>query len=228
MKMKSSKIPTQNNQLGNHRNINIEHTYDIRNIFDFDNISKNEIVMNILGFFLYFLIFVVTFPTILYKFGFYNILEVYLPNLDLIANLLSFHGGPENYNLFKYLYIPTATNTYAFLSQTIINYMALLGLTYIIARETKLTNSVIRGWSLAFVMLLVTYLLPSQLISVIMKKINRYIHTKTPWNSTFIWNIVVLVGFILTIGVIVFERFILLYFRDFIMRIGTFILNFPK
>lgn len=206
----------------------IEH--DARDIFDYikNTLPNKTILLNILGFIIFFTLFVVTIPTILYKKGVYDILEVYLPNLDLIANLLSFHGGPENYNIFEYLYPPSPTNMYSFFSQSIINYMALLGLTYIIARETKLTNSIIRGWSLAFVMIMVTYLLPSQFISEIMEKLNTFLSIKTNINHNILWNVVVFIGFIITVGVIYFEKYLLETFRGSLINIGKYLINFPR
>ncbi len=201
---------------------------DGRDIFNYPNLSNNLIIKNIIGFLIFILLFVISLPVFFYKNALYTILEVYLPNLDLLANLLSFHGGPENYKIFEYLYMAKPSNTYAFFSQTIINYMALLGVTYIIARETKLTNSVVKGWSLAFVMLLVTYLLPSQFISSAMENVNTFLSTTTKIQSTNIWIIAVLFGFVMTISIILFERYILSSFRSLFVTFGSNIIDFPE
>ena len=97
----------------------------------------------------------------------YNILEAYMPNRPY-CNSITWHGGP--FKIWDHLYPPSPLTIYGFSSQTIINYMSLLGLTYIITRETKRTGSMARGWSMAFIMLLMTYLLPGQFISWIMDK----------------------------------------------------------
>jgi hypothetical protein len=209
---------------------NIHINDDGRDIFDFTKniLSNKTLIKNVIGFVIYFILCIITIPTLLYKRGFYNILEVYLPNVDLLANLLSFHGGPEKYNIFEYLYVPSPTNTYAFVSQTIVNYMALLGLTYIIARETKLTNSIVKGWSLAFIMILVTYLLPSQIISEIMERLNTFLSSYTNIHQTILWNFVVFFGFILTISIIYFEKYLLLHLRGSIINVGKFIIRFPS
>ena len=106
----------------------------------------------------------------------YDILEVYLPNVDLIANLVSYRGGFFKDNFFTGLYKPIPTTVSEFLSQSAINYIALLGVTYIIARETKLSNNIAFGWSAGFMMLLLTYLLPSQFISKGMDEIYNKVH----------------------------------------------------
>jgi hypothetical protein len=209
-------------------NIKLILSGDGRDIFDYPNLSNNLIIKNIIGFFIFVVLFGISLPVFFYKNALYTILEVYLPNLDLLANLLSFHGGPENYKIFEYLYMAKPSNTYAFFSQTIINYMALLGVTYIIARETKLTNSIVKGWSLAFVMILVTYLLPSQFISNVMENINTFLSTKTKIHSTSIWIIAVLFGFIMTISIILFERYILSNFRNLFITFGSNIIDFPE
>ena len=69
------------------------------------------------------------------------------------------------------LYPDTVTTLYGFLSKSLINYGALLGVTYIIAREATITKSTVEGWSLGLVMLLMTYLLPSNLITYVMSTI---------------------------------------------------------
>ena len=84
--------------------------------------------------------------------------------------------------------------------------MALLGLTYIITRETKKTNNHTRGWSMAFVMLLMTYLLPAQFISMIMDYSADYLKIQNPAINDIV---IALLGFIVTIGVISTEAYIL-------------------
>ena len=69
-----------------------------RDIFDI-HIPKRVLVSGretMIGFIIYFAIVVVTIPAILFHKKAYDILEVYLPNVDLIANLLSYRGGQDN------------------------------------------------------------------------------------------------------------------------------------
>jgi len=185
-----------------------------------------DIQKAVLGFFIFVGIFLITVPYILFKYSYYSILEAYLPNVDLIANILTWHGGP--YGLWAHLYPPSPLTIFGFTSQTLINYMALLGLTYIVARETERTDSVKKGWSLAFVMLLLTYLLPGQFVSWIMDKIYDFIKKSTNISTIYINPIVVGLGSLLTITIILVEVFILHTYKKNLEHIAKNILKFPK
>lgn len=169
------------------------------------------------GIFIFILIFVIIIPIILYKYKYFTLLEGYLPNVDMIANSLSWNGGP--FGIWDDLYPTTPLSIHGFLSQSFINYIALLGLTYIIARETKLTKSILKGWTIGFVMILMTYLLPSNLITHVMNIVNDI------FNNKFIS---VLVGLSLSILIIILESSIIKIFRNSLMKLGKKILNFPK
>ena len=184
-----------------------------------------DIQKSLLGFFIFVSIFLVTIPYILFKYSYYSILEAYLPNIDLIANILTWHGGP--YGLWAHLYPPSPLTIYGFTSQTLINYMALLGLTYIVARETERTDSVKKGWSLAFVMLLLTYLLPGQFVSWMMDTTYGLIKKSTNISTIYINSIVVGLGSFLTIAIILGEVFILHTYRKNLEHIAKNILKFP-
>ena len=58
-----------------------------------------------IGFITFIVIFVVIIPIILYNMRNYNFLEVYLPNVDLIANILTWAGGPND--IWMNLYTPS-------------------------------------------------------------------------------------------------------------------------
>jgi len=201
-----------------------------KNIVNLHNHTKKHISVDVqkslLGFFIFLGIFLIIIPYILFKYSYYSVLEAYLPNVDLIANILTWHGGP--YGLWAHLYPPSPLTIFGFTSQTIINYMALLGLTYIVARETARTDSVKKGWSLALVMLLLTYLLPGQFVSWIMDKTYDFIKEKTDISTFDVDSIVVSVGSLLTITIILCEVFILHTYRKNLEHIATNILKFPK
>ena len=128
-----------------------------------DNENKNtnnvNYLLQITGLILFINLFLFV-AFLLYKGKYYSILAGYLPNIDLIATSLSWHGGPRD--SLKRLYPASPITRYGFMSQVLINYFALLGLTYIIASESKETRNIVKGWSLGFVMILMTYLLPSK------------------------------------------------------------------
>lgn len=180
-----------------------------------------------LGFSIYFVTFVIVIPYYFFKLKYYTLLEAYLPNLDLIANIVSYRGGPFGNNFFVDLYSPTITSLNSFLQTTAVNYLALLGVTYIIARETHLTKSIPTGWSIAFVMLLVTYLLPANLITELMNKVynKTFIMNK---NTTFSYVVSTTTGIIITIGIIYFEKQILLHTRNHLSQFAKRLVQIPK
>ena len=181
----------------------------------------------LLGFFIFFFVFVLIIPYTLYRLGYYTILEAYLPNVDLIANVLTWNGGP--YELWKNLYLPTPFTVYGFTSQVLINYMALLGLTFLVSRETKRTGSIKKGWSLAFIMLLMTYLIPSPLVSLVMNKLYIYFKNNLLISHNIIYTLTTLCGTLLTILIIVTEGYILSKYRNKLEYIANFLLSiFPK
>ena len=116
--------------------------------------GKNYFSQNLKGIFIYIVVFVIIIPIILYRYGFTELLEVYMPNFDLLATAVSFGGGPANTRIFKELYNTHSENILGKTSTLLINYLSLLGLTYLIARRVNITKSVAKGWGIGFVMLL--------------------------------------------------------------------------
>jgi len=200
-----------------------------QNIVNIHNEKKDTIEVDIkktvLGFILFFIIFVILIPVILFKSQMYGILEAYMPNLDLIATVISWHGGPLK--IWDHLYPPTPLTIYGFYSQTIINYMALLGLTYIITRETQRTGSMARGWSMAFIMLLMTYLLPGQFVSWIMDK-TKDLLSEFKLNFIDTESIVVIMGFSIVSIIIASEALVLHNFKKNLEHMAKKIINIPK
>ena len=164
--------------------------------------------------FSFIIIFVIIIPTILYHLGLYYILIGYLPNVDLIATVITIWGGP--FNLWHSLYPDSVDTNAKFFTSTIINYFALIGLTYIVAKEAYDNHDIFVGWSMAFVMCLITYLLPSKLIFFIMSAFP---------NKPFLS---ILLGFFTVTLIILFEAFIIKYFQQYIIIFSKYILHFPK
>ena len=189
-----------------------------------NKVSTLPLAKDILGFISFFIIFVVIVPLLLYKDRRYNFLEVYLPNVDLIANLLTWTGGP--YGIWLELY-KNDSSLSRFTSQTLINYIALLGLTFIIARETKRTNNIFTGWSMAFVMLLTTYLLPTDIVTWFMEKVQDYaraLHINKLTTDIFSLT----VGTIITLSFLSIELIILHKYRKYVKQVAKYVYRFPK
>ena len=105
------------------------------------------------------------------------------------------------------------------MSQSFVNYLALLGVTFIIARGTKKSNNIINGWSKAFVMLLLTYLLPANFIRGCMDSAEKYFNNK---------DIALVSGIIITVSIILLETFIIRNSKKTLNKIATFVIDFPK
>ena len=187
------------------------------------NITQRS-YMDILGLTIFIIMFYCT-AFVLYSYQLYNILEVYLPNIDLIANIITWTQGP--YNIWKNLYVASTYTISQSISQTIINYFALLGLTYIVARESTASKNTISGWSVAFVMLLCTYLLPCKIATAFMNMIynkcksNNILHHYASVIST-------IAGIIVTLIFLFTEITVLAKYRRFLQTFANNILGFPK
>jgi len=189
--------------------------------------KKINYSLQMTGFLFFTGIFVILIPILLYKMKKYTILEGYLPNVDLIATALSWHGGP--FNSWQELYPASPVTNYGFISQVFINYIALLGLTYIIAREASITRNAIKGWSMGFVMLLMTYLLPSNATIIpFMDYANMKLSGIKAISSTYQNEIIACLGLMMAGTIIYLESQILKYFHHHLYKIGHIIINIPK
>lgn len=186
------------------------------------NVEKKPVNVpkQILGYIIFFLVFVVYIPLLIYKYKKFTLLEGYLPNVDLIASSLSWHGGP--FGIWKFLYPINVTNSYGFISEASVNYMALLSLTFLVARESVKHNNIIKGWSMGFVMILMTYLLPSNLVII---PLMDTFHSYLPINNLFIVHIF---GLLVAAAVIYLETLVLKYTGQHLNNLGKFITRFPK
>ena len=63
-----------------------------------------------------------------------------MPNVNLIANLITFHAPESIDKYISELYATNPETIYSFISKRFFLWIALLGITYIIARETRLTK----------------------------------------------------------------------------------------
>ena len=147
--------------------------------------GKNYFYQNMKGIIIFNVIFVITIPFLLYRYGFQELLEVYMPNFDLLATAVSFGGGPGNTRIFQELYNSKSENLLGQISSLFINYMSLLGLTYLVARRVNITKSLAKGWGIGFVMLLLTYLVPNEIIADTQDKFAEYFfNLKTGQNKS--------------------------------------------
>ena len=145
--------------------------------------STKYLIRNLLGFGIFIAIFVLLVPYLLSSWGQHELLEVYLPNFDLLATAISYSAGPGESRIFQDLYNPKSSTLMGYWSKLVINYLSLASVAYIVARRTKLTGSVVTGWGLGVVMILLTYLLPNDFISYIQYTVSKFLYDKFHWDS---------------------------------------------
>jgi hypothetical protein len=129
----------------------------------------------------------------------------------MLATVVGYEGGPFS-NIWRYLYNPSNLTLFGFFSTTLMNYFALLGATFMVAWQTHKHKSWKRGWSAAFIFLLVTYLLPGNLIVILQNRMAEYL--KGSWNigsneSLLRYALVVGFGLILSVSIILIESVII-------------------
>jgi len=172
-----------------------------------DKVTKKEFYSNLFGLFIYIIIFVITIPHVLLRNKLYLITTLYFSNLDMIATVLGFSGGP--YEIWKYLYNPTTVTLFGFLSSSLINYLALIGVGFVCIRYAALKKKIFGGLSMLLIIIPITYLLPGNIIVYIMNEVAKYLYSN---NISYYlrWVVTVIIGFITVVGIIGFERIITL------------------
>ena len=180
------------NRLENEENIKIDNEREIDELKN--KLSTHvDIKKQLIGLSFFVLIFIFLIPYFLFTHKYFGILEGYIPNVDMIATVLSFQREPflgfKSY--LKYLYRVDTDTVYGYFSQSFINYMALLGLTFFIAFYTYKSKSLAKGWSRAFIMLLLTYLLPGNFINYYMEKASHYLDTSSSLKNVYIKDLMV-------------------------------------
>lgn len=189
-----------------------------RTIFNLNNDSVN-IKKFLLGFLLYFIIFMLIIPYYLIKFSKFKILTGYLPNLDLIAAVIGYNGGPFNLFLWKQLYNPSSSTMIGYISSNLINYFSLLGITYIIALNVYKFNDIEKGWSRALIMLPMSYLLPTNFIIYYMNLFGNLINSLFHDLNHLHYFITVIFGFLLVTFIIILESEIIYIFGNMLSKI---------
>ena len=167
---------------------------------------------NIYGSLVFYLVFIIIIPFLIYKSGNHELLVPYLPNIDLIATVVSFLHGP--YGALEFLYLDERPFI-GFMSKNIINYVVLMSLFFTILRESVVHKRVSLGLSKVCIILLTTYLLPNRYIIEWMHRFYDYIGGVEPSNKDLMhglvnidnisWFITVGVGLMISVGIIGFE-----------------------
>ena len=178
-----------------------------------------------LGLTFYIVVFTILIPYILFKNKKESIMELYCPNTDLIALVLANNGGPFNSDIFRFLYSDSQT-FFGYSSAQVINYTALLAVTFIIAHRTHKTKSLIKGWSPAFFMLIITYLFPALPLNNLLIFVEEQLETHDI-NCHYLWFIETFIGLSVVTIIILFEKYMIDnyhgYVEDFLKKIFIFL-----
>lgn len=161
---------------------------------------------SIVGLVIFVILFIFAVPYVFLQYGWYTLLSVYFPNLDMLATSLQFEGGPPHIlggNLWKTLYNNTATDLNTIVSTVVINYFALLGVAFIVAYISVQKNSVAEGWARAFFMLIITYLVPGYLIAYVQNKLKK--SDRLPKHKSYRYWTVVLISLFFSMCIILIE-----------------------
>ena len=153
--------------------------------------------------FVYLFVFGIVVPTILFRMGYVTFLEGYMPNLDLIACALGYSGGP--YGMFKHIYNPSTETGVGTISAQILNYVALIGSTFLISYYTLKTKSIFHGWGRGFIMIPATYLAPSYFVSYFSYRFGEMLHPYFPIGTMNNWFITVIASLALVVLIVVVE-----------------------
>ena len=189
----------------------IENKRTILGLYD-DSFRDKDLPKYIFGLVLYVLIFVLFIPYLMLH---YEIREevflAYIPNVDMLATVLGYQGGPFS-NIWRYLYNPSNLTLFGFFSTTLMNYFALLGGTFMVAWQTYKHKSWKRGRSAAFIFLLMTYLIPGNIIVILQNRVAKYLNECWSIGSKeemLRYLLVVLFGLILSVSIIFTESLVI-------------------
>ena len=155
---------------------------------------------------IYTMIFILFIPAIFFKFKYFTLLEAYMPNLDLMATILTFHK----------LYLPDPETIHQEISQSYVNYFSLLSVGYLMIRRALKTQNIYYGLAMGSIMLLMTYISPNMYLSnsmqAVEKKSNNIIAT--------------LVGGLIVFCLILIEKNAIEYLQKPLSKIIEFLLSF--
>ena len=180
------------------------------------HLQKDVTVINVIGFFVYFILFVIIIPFFIFRHGSTEVLLVYFANIDNIATVLSFKNGPFDIGMFRYLYLDNRP-LLGFINQNIINYIVLIAVSYIITTRAVKSGNIHNGVASISIILLITYLFPSRIISTLMHAFyNTFTRDLDKSHRMTVRYVTYLFGFIVALILIMFEAFLVKKFSKHI------------
>ena len=186
--------------------------------------NKIVVIKSIIGLLIFLVLTCLIIPYIFYYLGWMTLIDVWLPNIDLIATAISFRNGLwEPY--FTWLWPSNNESQWKGpkWSAIIIRYISLLGIVIIAGKHIYFSHHLYRGVSFALVMLIFTYLIPNDIIRDIQKKIVRDTECAScerPKGRVFLS---IIIGLMVAIGFIFVERIIISTQLHKLDKISSFI-----
>jgi hypothetical protein len=190
--------------------------------------GKHYYYRQLFGSLIFLVIFVLLIPSLMYKYKLYSFLSVYMPNFDLIASSITYNGGPYNWEIFNELYPTHIENVYAYISALFINLLSLLGVVYLVSSTVKKSKSLIKGFIVGLVMVMITYLLPNDIITSSQYYISTYLIDTlkmAPDTNLILYIIVTIFGLFIATLFILIEEYIVIRHDDYIIKISKWISN---
>jgi len=161
-------------------------------------LTKKEFNKNLLGLTIFIFVGVIVIPYYFIKYKQYLLASLYCSNLDMTAAVLGFGGGP--FDIWKHLYNPADTTYYGFLSSSLINLFALVGVGIVCFLDSRLNKNIFSGLSRYIIAIVVTYLLPGNFIVYIMNTLSEYLFKM---NITYYLRYSLVIAFGLAVVVII-------------------------
>ena len=144
--------------------------YIDKEIYNDDN--KESYLHHHIGFIVWYIIFLGIIPFIIIKTGGIQGMRIYLPVIDLIANISSL-SGKNNKQIFKDVYSLSPNNLISFISTNFVNLLALSGVAWNGVKVAMDKKSIIIGIHVMIIMYIMTYLLPTQGIPYVVKYLEK-------------------------------------------------------
>jgi len=206
------------------REQHIRYFEDRRTILMLKELFPSDTPKHLFGITLYVVVFVLIIPYMIMRSGRDELLLAYVPNVDMIATVLGYHGGPTVFgmkDMWRFLYNPSNFSFLGFLSANMMNYFALLGATFLVAHTTYKTRSWKIGWSAAFVFLIITYLAPGNMIVILQDKMGLYLNQIAGFGEKTNSQYAVVVGFgmVMVVAIILFEAMVIRVSRPYILKL---------
>jgi hypothetical protein len=203
-----------------------------RTVLSFDKGPKEKLPY-IIGTTIYFIIFIFMIPAFLIKHEMFDVLTAYFPNVDMLATILGYDGGPNiffEHNMWRYLYNPSNFTLTGFISTTLINYSALIGMTFIVAYTTYKTKSWKHGWALAFIMAMMTYLAPGNIIVILQNRLGVRISQEDglPREGMLHYLLVVGIGLLIGFAIILSESLLIKHVHAWLVKVMELVVRNQK